>query len=69
MKLYEIASLSLGSDKKWAITYFGTITEQGGNRFGRGQVFFESVESALEFMKYQVLTNTEEYEKIVKDKK
>lgn len=69
MKLYEIASIGLTDTNKWTVTYFGTVTEQGGNRFGHGQLFFESLEDALTFMRDQTTKHQSEYEKIVREKK
>lgn len=69
MKLYQIASLGLTDDNKWGVTYVGTVAQQGGNEFSRGQLFFETLENALNFLCDQTRQHVDEYEKIVKEKK
>lgn len=68
MKLYQIASIGLTDENKWGVTYFGSVPEQGGLEFKRGQVFFETFESALDFMRYQITQHVSEYEKLIQNK-
>lgn len=69
MKLYNIANIGLTDDNKWFITYYGNTVERGNNK-SRYQVFFESLEDALNFMRGQmadyVLDNKQLVEKIKK---
>ena len=66
--IYKVAELALAADGKWTVTYVGTVTEQGGNHFGRGQLTFQSLKDAVTFMEREVGEHIEYYRQLIAGK-
>lgn len=65
---YRIVEISLDKDGVFWVTYYGAIPEQGGMRWGKGQVGFETILGATDFIQYTVEENLKTYKELISKK-
>lgn len=65
-KLYSISSIGLSTSGQWFVNYTGDVPEQGGIEFKAGQVFFEFLPDALNFLSEQALQHEIKYRELIK---
>lgn len=65
---YVISAIGLCTDGTWFVDYVGNVPEQGGIEFKPGQIYFESLPDAVDFLKSEILMHEERYKEMVKKK-
>lgn len=67
-QLYNIGNLDLDGSGMFWVTYYGDVPEQDGIYFGKGQIGFTDIGSALGFLQDTIEKNLSKYKNKIQDK-